>query len=299
MIQDANRTVADLLYEKNLLPHLILEDYLLVKLDLRKCALLTFPAELPDSDVISRRIDEKCVSELYLLRQERETRKRREMIENVRNHLRIAYLEEVKSSLCFQSHQAWIKRLDLESFEVEVRPTVRELFIFANNETRTQVQELARKRKALRESFLKRANRFTPPSIVAYPEELFPEYVRELGGVLGYPECCIEAYAEGRSRGNYTVEQRSFDQIAALKRQGIQPDPYAFFSKGFIPCRPTCAKASAVGRRIHEVLSALDGRLTSLHIECLERNVATVSSYVARAKAHDHLMKKRLEELGY
>lgn len=298
MSTGASATVADLLNEKHLRPQTILENYLTVALNLRRCSLMTIPAELPDADTISREIDERCISDFTQLTQERDIKKRLKAVRSIKEKLRKTYLEEIKASPSYSSHIAWIKRLGVQMLEVEVRPTVREHFIFKQKETKDRIENLTRKRLAFRGEFLKHVDQNTPRSLAAYPEERFPEYLMGIGELLGYPQCCITAYIEGREEGRLTAEQRAATQIADLRSEGSEPDIYVYFSKDFIPCAPNCFGASAVGRRVHEMLSSVDDRLPGIYLQCLKGNVERVGSYVESIQAHKAKMEIRSRELG-
>ena len=298
MIADTKGTVSDLLSEKTLWPQMLLEDYLTVALDLRKCSLMTIPAELPDADSLSRRIDEKCISDLKGVTQEKDVKRRMKMIRVARDKLRKAYLEEIKSSLSYKNHISWIKRLGLEVFEVEVRPTVREYFVYKRKEIKNRIEYLTRKREKFREEFLRHVDQSIPRSIVAYPEERFPEYLTEIGELLAYPKCCVRAYIEGRAEGRPSAEQRAATQIVDSKARGFEPDIYAYFSNDFIPCLPMCSNASAVGKEIHQTFSGLSDRLSQVYVQCLKGNIETVGSYMQRIQAHKMEIERRSRELG-
>lgn len=298
MISNAQAAVTDLLKEKTLWPQMLLEDYLTVALGLRRYSLVTIPAEWPDAETISRRIDERCIGDFRQLAQERDMKKKMKMIRSAKEKMRKACLEEIKSSPSYNSHISWIKRLGLEVFEVEVRPTVRELFMYKEKETKSRIENLMRKRQKFREEFLRHADQSTPKSIAAYPEERYPEYLTEIGGLLAYPECCVKAYIEGRKEGSPTAEQRAAAQIADVRALGLEPDTYVYFSKDFIPCSPTCVNASAIGGKFHQALVALDGRLSDFHLQCLKKNVDAVGSYVQRIEEHKAKISLRSKELG-
>jgi len=298
MISDAQAAVTDLLSEKILWPQMLLEDYLTVAIGLRRCSLATIPAEWPDAETISRRIDEACIGDFRQLAQERDVKKKMKMIRSVKEKMRKTSLEEIRSAPSHKSHISWINRLGLEAFEVEIRPTVRELFMYKEKDTKGRIENLMRKRQRFREEFLKHVDQSTPRSIAAYPEERYPEYLTEIGGLLAYPACCVKAYIEGRREENLSAEQRAAAQISDVRASGLEPDAYVYFSKDFIPCSPTCVNASAVGGKFHQALAALDGRLSDFHLQCLKKNVDAVGSYVQRIEEHKAKISLRSKELG-
>jgi hypothetical protein len=220
------------------------------------------------------------------------------MIRSVKEKMRKTCLEEIRSSPSYGSHISWIKRLGLEAFEVEIRPSVRELFMYKEKDTKGRIENLMRKRQRFREEFLRHVDQSTPKSIAAYPEERYPEYLTEIGELLAYPACCVEAYIGGRKDGATTAEQRAAAQIADVRALGVEPDACVYFSKDFIPCSPTCVNASAVGGKFHQALAGLDSRLSDFHLQCLRRNIDAVGSYVQRIEEHKAKISLRSKELG-
>ena len=127
---DRQQTASDLINERNLKSQTLLEDYLSVAVDLRKCSQMTVPAEFPDAEAIAKAIDLACISDYRKLVQEPDMKKKTKLIERFKRKLRDAYQEKTRDSSSYRSHVMWTGHLDLQTFEVEVRPTVRELYIY-------------------------------------------------------------------------------------------------------------------------------------------------------------------------
>jgi len=298
MIADRQQTATDLLEEKNLLPQMLLEDYLSVALGVRKCSLTTIPAEFPDGKDIARRIDLACISDYHKLALERDVKKKAKLIQKFKNTLREAYQVTVERSPSFRCHANWTNRLALRVFEVEVRPTVRELFFHMGEDTKTRLQELYAIRASFRDKFLRDLREQPPRSAFAYPEEYSSDYVLGMGELLGYPRCCIEAYLRGRTMGNVLAEERASKQIQVLRAQGLEPELYAFFAKDFIPCTATCGNAAATGRKFLGAFEQFDIRLCQPYMQSLKTNLANVEFYVQRIESHKEKMKAQAQELG-
>jgi len=298
MIIDRQQTASDLINERNLKPQTLLEDYLSVAVDLRKCSLMTVPAEFPDAEAIARAIDLACISDYRKLVLEPDIKKRAKLIERFKRNLREAYQEKTRDSSSYRSHVMWTGHLNLQIFEVEVRPTVRELYIYRDKDVKSRLEALSTIRASFRERFLRTVHRPLSRSVLAYPEEYFPEYVLGIGELLGYPKCCTKAYIEGRTKSNVPAEERASRQIRTGRAQGYEPEPYAYFVRDFIPCTPTCASAIEVGRRFFEEFGRFDGRLGEYYGQCLKANVANVESYIETIAAHKEKMKTQAQELG-
>lgn len=298
MIMDRQNTALELISEKNLKPQTLLEDYLSVAMGLRRCSLITAPAEFPDAEIIARAVDLACISDYHKLVSEPDMRKRAKLMESFKRRLREVYREKLSDSSSYRSHISWTTRLDLQIFEVEVRPTVRELYLFKDMDVMRRLKALSASRTSFRERFIKAARQPLSRSALAYPEEYFPEYVRGIGELLGYPKCCTEAYIEGRTGSNVPAEERASRQIKTGRRQGLEPEPFAYFVKDFIPCVPTCASAAAVGKKLFEEFSRFDGRLGECYSQCLKANVANVESYMETIAAHKERMRAQAQQLG-
>jgi len=297
-MMNRQQTASDMIGEGNLRPQTLLENYLSVALNLRKCSVMTVPAEFPDAEAVAMAIDLACISDYQELAAEKDIKKKTKLIQKFKQRLREAYQEEVRKSSSYTSHIKWTNRLDLRVFEVEVRPTVRELFIYTAKDVKNKLDELSASRTLIREQFLRSLRKPMPRSAVVYPEEYFPDYVFRVAELLGYPKCCIEAYIEGRREGYVLAEDRASRQIRTGRAQGLAPEPYAYFVKDFIPCVPSCANAAAVGHRFFEEFGQFDKGLQESYSQCLKTNVANVESYIERIAAHKEKMKAQAQELG-
>lgn len=297
-MMNKQQTAFDLLDEESLWPQTLLENYLTVALGLRKCSLMTIPAELPDAEAIAKAVDLACVSDYRKVALERDAGKKRKLIRKFKDKLREAYEQSLRNSPSYRSHIAWTTRLGIRIFEVEVRPTVRELFLYLDSHLKSTLQELSANRALFREKMLRSLTEPLPHSVAAYPEEYLPEYVLCVGELLGYPRCCTEAYVEGRTRGKVLAEERASKQIKTARAQGIDPDFYAYFVKDFMPCTATCSNAATVGRRFCDGFKHFDDRLSEFYVRCLKANVASVESYLERIAAHKEKMKFKAQELG-
>jgi len=298
MIANKEQTASDLLQEKNLRPQAVLENYLSVAMNLRECSLITIPAEFPDADAIARAIDLACVHDCRRIISETNIGKRAKLIQKFKNKLRKVCREKTGNSPSYMSHVAWVSRLGLQVFEVEVRPTIWELFFCNDMDARRRLEELSTVRASFREKFLRDAHEPLPRSVLAYPEEYLPDYVLRIGELLGYPKCCSEEYVQGRRKGNVLAEERASRQIKVGRAESVQPEPFVYFVKDFIPCTPTCSNAAAIGRRLYEEFSRFDNKLGEFYTQCLKANLASIESCAERIEAHKEKMKAQAQQLG-
>jgi hypothetical protein len=75
--------------------------------------------------------------------------------------------------------------------------------------------------------------------------------IRTVGEVLGYPKCCIEEFYADMEVAAFP-EMRSQEQTRVWREKGREIDAFSYFAFGFIPCKPNCQEAAAIGHKIYE-----------------------------------------------
>jgi hypothetical protein len=289
---DAQR-LSEFMEDENILTRIKVENYLLVQLGARPCSLMTLPAELPNGEAMGSAIDGIVSPKLSLVRGEADPRRRLSYIRALKKEMRKAYHDAVEGSNEFKSHINWIRRLGLRSRKVEVRPTVRELYIFRDRAVENGLKKLMKERDRLRKRAYSRPSPQMDRIHFAYPEEFHGAWLREMGATLGYPSCCVDAYASERDSG-VNVEERASRQIEDLEKAG-RVDPFAYFVGYFFPCAPDCGAASALGRecqeRLRELHPSLEGVYASMVAENLER-VRRQPEVIAKYRAHAEMSRR-------
>jgi len=258
-----------------------LEDYLLVYLGVRPCSQITIPAELPSGGEMGRVIDERVYPILLRIR-----RGDRGAIGDVKRAMRRAYREVVENSEEYKAHLEWAERLGLRWRIDEVRPTVRELYLYRERGVEKRLRRLMNRREKLRREALKRPRGLG--IYLAYPEELEADWVVEMGGLLGYPQCCVERYARERAMG-VEVEGRAYRQL-----EEAEADAMAYFVSYFFPCSPSCPEAVSMGRRCHRLLEELHPRLGELYRGRVEENLKLVRRLPTIIREHRAEAERRL-----
>ena len=273
--------VEELLEDDRLRLGVKLEDYLLVYLGVRPCSQITIPAELPSGREMGRIIDEIIYPTLLRIR-----RGDRGGIGDVKRAMRRAYREVVENSEEYKAHLEWAERLGLRWMMDEVRPTVRELYLYGEGETGRKLRRLMERREKLRREALKRPRGLG--IYLAYPEELEADWVMEMGGLLGYPECCVKRYARERSMG-LEVEERAYRQL-----EEAEADAMAYFVSYFFPCSPSCPEAVSMGLRCLRLLGELHPRLGELYRGRMEENLELVRRLPTIIREHRAEAERRL-----
>ncbi|MCD6154708.1 MAG: DUF483 domain-containing protein [Candidatus Verstraetearchaeota archaeon] len=272
------------------------EDYLSVYFNIRPCSFFTIPAELPNASELANKIDSECAENVALILATKDLRLRGELIMDLRSKIRKLFKKYVLKSKVFEAHRFWAKRLNLKMRVEEVRPSIQEVYLYKDSKIGKRLKNLFKTRMSIRRAILQMKPIGLPPSLLVYPEELSSTYVKELGSILGYPECCVNKYAEERSSGIY-VEERISNQIRELKLKGKNPDPYAFFSSSFIPCSPTCENASSLGKKFHELLKEKFSDYADKYFKCLEENLNVAENFPKIIAEHRRLVNERAKDL--
>jgi len=273
------------------------EDFLMVALDIRPCSFLTIPAELPNANELGERIDALCMEDFRALKAAPVDNKAI-LIRKLKEKMQKTFKMVVHNSGTYKAHFDWVRKLNLQTFDFEVRPTIHELYLFKDSSPKGELRKLMNYRRIERERIgVSRAMSGTP-SQLAYPEELSFDYVTSIGKLLGYPKCCIERYAHERVHEGISVEMRASKQVEELKRNKEMPDVYVYFVRDFFPCSPNCQNASQIGRKTVEILNSINPRLGSLHFECMRKNLETVKKYPELIKQFRNKMGNKARKLG-
>lgn len=283
--------IEQFVHDEHILPRTRIEGFLLVALGVKPLSLITLPGELPQGDQLGWQIDNHYRSQLQALEESSWWQKVRFQYKHLGERpvttkmgmVRTAYQQVVEGSAAYQAHLYWAKAFDLKTFFWEVRPTVRELFLYRGPSVKDELEALMAERVRIKQEVLKSATRDTPVSLLVYPEEQSPDYLAELGRLLGYPPCCIQAYRQDRA-ANRNVETRASAEAASASFHEEQP--WAYFIKNFFPCSPECEQAAGLGRHAHRELSAIDAHLGEIYSQLLIENREMVQGYPETINQH-------------
>ncbi|MBS7638056.1 DUF483 domain-containing protein [Candidatus Bathyarchaeota archaeon] len=266
--------IQKLLSDARLSRRIKVENYLLVYLGLRPCSLTTMPAEFPDAESMGRDIDGRVLPKMKDLGSIVEPYRRLKMIENLKREMRKVYKEVVERSEQYRAHIEWARNLELRTFQFEVRPTVRELYLFKDKEVEKKLERLMKERIKIRQEVL----RHPPPDLgrvhVVYPEEFNGAWIREMGALYGYPRCCVDRYVSDREKG-MMVEERASRQLREAGEED-EAGSLAYFVGYFFPCHPRCPSAISTGRRFLEELRSINPELGDLYKSILQENLELV-----------------------
>jgi hypothetical protein len=241
----------DLLEQKRIHARVAVENLALVALGLRPCSQTTLPAELPSGTSIGETIDMRFKPSIDRLRGIQDQRMRIKEIGTIRKGMASAFDELVEGSEEYMCLSSWAKRLALKVDQVEVRPTVHEFYLYRDRETLRELQRLMQERGKLRVEAMRKPDPSKGQLQFAYPEEFNGAWIRRMGSLLGYPDCCVDRYASDREQGVNT-EARAASQ---LKEIPAAPDPHVYLASYFFPCSPICEKARQKGELYHQKLS--------------------------------------------
>ena len=288
------KLVKEILNDPNLLDRVKLEDYLMVALQVRRCSILTSPAELPDGIELGKKIDEIAHESVISLRQATDFAIKRQLILKLREKLKKAYKDVVCTSPSYKAHMRWAKELDLKTQEVEIRPTIHEFYLFKDKETEKKLKKLIKIKEDIRKDAFRSPPPSAPRTYLVYPEDLSRDYVASMGELLGYPKCCVKEYMENRLCKTINVEDRASSQIKEAKKKGDQPNFFAYFVRDLFPCEPLCQNAVRIGKQAYETFNKIDPQLGKLYLECLMKNLETVENYPDLIRKHEEKLRERI-----
>jgi hypothetical protein len=285
------RWLSDFLNSDQILPRIKVENFLLVSLGLRPCSQMTLPAELQNAESMASAIDKQMFPKIRSLQLEPDPRKKLVLIGALKKEMRRAYERFVKGTETYGSHLSWVERIGLRKMVVDVRPTIEELYIFKEKDIGKRLRKLMKDREKYRAEAIASVRNGMERSRYAFPEDFQGSWIREIGKILGYPACCVEAYASNREEG-INVEFRASRQIEESIKMGTL-NPLTYFVGYFFPCSPYCDEAIARGSRCREHLSELHPRLSEMYLESVADNMEMVRRQPEIAKKY----KARTENL--
>lgn len=285
----------DLLDGSLLLDYVKTEDYLTVALGIRSCSFLTIPAEFPNGNGMGRKIDELCMEDLQTVLNAPPDKKG-VLIRKLKEKIRKSFNEVVFASSAYKAHIEWSKKLYLQTYDFELRPSIHALYLFRSLNVKKELRRLVNVRKAARERAMLSMSVSKRKASLAFPEELSSDYLVSVGKLLGYPSCCVQRYVNDRLLEEVDVEMRASRQVKELQQDGEAPNAYAYFARSFFPCEPRCRRASEMGRRTFGLLSDVDPELGDLYFECLGRNVEMVERYPELTRQYREELRKRAQK---
>lgn len=295
------------LADKNLADRVKVECYLLVALGVRRAGLVMVPSELPGLDHVGPEIDNefywrttgrrdpsKPYTE-FISTKLRDTISRfgKKSLPYKTQLLREIFDRVVLSTPQYKEHIEWAFKLGLRAKEEEVRPSIREIWIYRDADTGVEIDRIAQMRKDLRFQAIRNPRPSAPPYYRVFPEEASPEYVRAVGELLGYPPSCLNKYVADRASRDVSAEMRAAHQISEARLLGKEVSSLAYFVKDFFPCAPDCPEALEKGRDALSRLEKLDEQAATIYRQVLDENQKRVLDYPEIIKAHAEGLNQR------
>lgn len=286
-------------------------NYLPVALELRPLSLTYLPAELPGGSRLGEAID-RYFADKYVppassggggllgrFRRDKgggpAVQQREAELAAKRKVLNDAYDQLVATSPAYVAHLHWLERLGLSQVQFKRRPTLREMFVYADRSARQELMELETVANAARSRPATGKKRDHDQAVMeyVYADEYDRDYLQGLGRLLGYPQCCVERYTADRLSGR-NVEQRAWEQVREMHERGRPIDVHAYFVKDFFPCVPDCPQAVALGRQYAAAYEALGEDFAEIYTGALYQAFEYVRNYPLLIERH----KQRLLSKG-
>ncbi len=268
------------------------DDYLSVRLGVRRASQIVVPAELPDATVLGGTIDERFRHKMEGRRLPGESLSeffkgkvgkywRKSQMAEIRyrmDSLRDIYDDVVGKAHSYVTFMKWIDKLGLKRKELESRPTIREIYLFTDDGVREELDELQDIRKDIRYQMFRTPDPGAAPHLRAFPEEGSAPYLKRLGTILGFPACCIDRYVFDRQSGVLSPETRAANQLIHME-EPEEHNPFSYFTKDFFPCQPDCREAAAMGEAMYEKISAIDPEVAERYKSHLDENASLIRQY--------------------
>jgi hypothetical protein len=286
-----------------------LECFLLVKLGLRRVAIVSIPAELPDGEVLGAEVDFEFRTRLSGAARDLRTRfndtverKRLNPVAFKVHLMRSSFANNVLVSESYLAHRDLARSLGLQVIESEVRPTIHEWYVCRPEDAPT-VTALLKRRHAIQKEMRGKYKPEDPVSYYIYPEERDEAHVRALGELLGYPRCCVEEYLKGRLVGEGRTpdipEDRASRQLREVPGDGAgSAAATAFWLKDFFPCHPGCEAAVEKGRVARAALASVDPKLAEVYDELCRKNLERVERGLRDIEEHQKWLSRRADDPG-
>jgi hypothetical protein len=267
-------TIKELLAKQHISPKAKLEAFLATSLKLRPASQVTIPAELPSGLEMGKKIDQAVQPHMVKLQKIKDIRQRASAVQKLKKLLERHFEEVVEGSEEYRAYYEWAKNNGLRVNQIKVRPTVHEMYFYTDRGTGRKINGLMREREKIRRKVQRKPGQNVNSIRFAYPEEFEPKWLKSLGHILGYPDCCVEQYADDR-KNEVNVEARAAKQLVdALKEEDV--DTHVYYTGYFFPCTPRCEKALEKGYHWHEAFKELDMNLGSMYEQNIYVNTELV-----------------------
>ncbi|MBD3173080.1 DUF483 domain-containing protein [Candidatus Bathyarchaeota archaeon] len=267
-------TIKKLLEQQLISPKAKLEAFLATSLKLRTASQVTIPAELPSGLEMGKKIDQAVQPHMIKLQKIKDIRQRASAVSKLKKLLERHFEEIVEGSDEYKAYYKWAKNNGLRVNQIKVRPTVHEMYFYTDRGTGRKINKLMREREKIRRKVQRKPGENINSIRFAYPEEFEPKWLKHLGHILGYPDCCVEQYADDR-KNEVNVEARAAQQlIDALKEEDV--DTHVYYTGYFFPCTPRCEKALETGYQWHEAFKELGMNLGSMYEQNIYVNTELV-----------------------
>jgi len=268
-------TLDELLADEHVLNRVKMECLMLPYMGLRPVSQITIPAEYPGGLEMGEMIDRALKPHVDRLQAITEPRAKMQAIQEARKLMAKQFETEVEGSRPYKAYYGWSDRLGLRSEQAQVRPTVHEIFLYKDRGNGRELKRLINDRLKIRAKVQKKPDPGMPRVRFAYPEEFDVKWITRMGRLLGYPECCVEQYAQDRAKG-VNVETRAAQQLLGLLQEEKEVDTHAYILGFFFPCKPSCPNAAEKGFRWQDEFTKMDERLGGMYAGLLKFNATMV-----------------------
>ena len=275
---------------------------LLSKLGFKNCSSITIPRDLTNGQTLAEDINKQYQEKVTNYESKFSLRKLslspsgmvKKAVRHKQDILRKICNESINKNESYHRVISWAKIIGLLGIEFEVRPSIREMLFIPEPNKKKEIEKLMHFRAILKKDAQKTFNEKTPVQVLLYPEELNPRYVEEIGKITGYPECCIRAFMEDRTKGDNPHIRGALDYYKASKNK--TPEVWAYYTGEFVPCRTDCRAAQSLGKKAYEKLTDIDKNIAEDYKKMMAENRAVYAKSSKALQSEIIKMQKRNEK---
>ncbi len=287
-----------LLNDGNIQERVKLEDYVAVAAGARRVSMLLVPADFPDGEPMRQGMDEAYARRYYHSRRSGGITSifdkvrygvMRAVMDPLRYRaslLRESFEEIVLDHPNYKAHRKWAERMGLQVYEKQLRPSIDEMYLIRDSSVVSELAALMVRRDEIRREMMDQMRQGDRIQAALMPEERSPEFLNRLGALLGYPECCIDAYSQDIQSGVDSA-LRASNQLGEFEGE-VNVDVY--FAGTFFPCEPDCEHAAGVGASMAGAAGETDDNLQRRMRRVFRGNV----DYLAR---YPDILRRRREQM--
>ena len=108
----------------------------------------------------------------------------------------------------------------------------------------------------------------------------------ELHGKLHkYPSCCTNIFTED-AKCHVMPDIRAQEQLKLAREKSRPVEVFAYFAKGFVPCKPNCEAATAMGKKIYNTYATFNQEIADAYLKFVQMHVNAIENINLKEQAN-------------